>query len=49
MDTALEVEGPGEEIINERASNDIQTAVYKVSAIMPILSAIYNVQSHSAS
>jgi hypothetical protein len=36
MDTALEVEGEDNDVINERPSNDIQTAVYKVSEIMPI-------------
>jgi hypothetical protein len=36
MDTAQEVEGEDSDIINERPSNDIQTAVYKVSEIVPI-------------
>ena len=53
MDTAPEVEGEDSDVINERPSNDIQTAVYKVSEIMPIAyiipSADYNSQSHSAS
>jgi hypothetical protein len=52
MDTAPEVEGEDSDVINERPSNDIQTAVYKVSEIMPIAyiipSANYNPQSQSA-
>lgn len=36
MDTAQEVEGEDSDVINERPSNDIQTAVYKVSEIVPI-------------
>ena len=31
MDTAQEVEGEDSDVINERPSNDIQAAVYKVS------------------
>jgi len=35
MDTAQEMEGEDSDVVNERPSNDIQTAVYKVSEIVP--------------
>ena len=37
MDTAQEMEGEDSDVVNERPSNDIQMAVYKVSQIVPIV------------